>query len=207
MDLGVAYLWLGRYQAAFTHFEEFNRKPPRYAITFGMAGAAKWCLSQPEEAVDQWQAGLKCDFADSGGAGIKIPLLLFFASITRPALFPTARVERLLQERSQEPRAAIWPGPLAKFVLGQHSDDQLRQECERHVERYGNDETPYWHSDFYKGVLAAKKGDAAHFSDAMKRAAQLTWADFDNRQAEFYAKVWQEEFFLARHESSSVGKI
>src|SRR3990172_9873043 len=68
MELGVAYLWLGNYRSAWEHFYDVTLQfPNSISIFYSMAGVAKWCLSEPEEAVKQWRDGLRADFADAAG--------------------------------------------------------------------------------------------------------------------------------------------
>ena len=69
MELGVAYLWLKDYAAAWHHFHSANHRQPLYAANFyGMAGVAKWCMNEPNDAVSQWAMGIRCKYADAAGA-------------------------------------------------------------------------------------------------------------------------------------------
>ncbi len=48
MELGVAYLWAGKYQEAAKHFEHATQTHRHTSAAFyGMAGAAYWCLDRP----------------------------------------------------------------------------------------------------------------------------------------------------------------
>src|SRR5207248_2283306 len=48
MELGVVYLWIGDYEAAWQHFHGFAEAYPNHADSiYGMAGVAKWCLNEP----------------------------------------------------------------------------------------------------------------------------------------------------------------
>ena len=91
MQMGVAYLWLEDYAAAWEHFHAANQRYPKHSAIFHeMAGAAKWCLDEPNDAVNQWLAGLKCAYADSAG-GVRCPLLLFTASVTNQGVFAAGK--------------------------------------------------------------------------------------------------------------------
>ena len=119
MELGVAYLWVGDFQMASDHFDDFNRKRPHHiSVTYGMSGTAKWCLGKRPAAVAEWHSGLNCQFADAGGAGLRIPLLLFFASVAEPSVFPPSEADNLLHARSADPRATIWPAHWQSSWLG-----------------------------------------------------------------------------------------
>ena len=82
MELGVAFLWLGRYAEAWEHFRSVILMDPLCGDgDYGMAGAAKWCLDKPQEAVIEWKAGLEAKYARAAGLNVQMPLLLFFAAV------------------------------------------------------------------------------------------------------------------------------
>jgi lipoprotein NlpI len=199
MELGVGYLWVGDYDAAWRHFDGFNRTyPNQLSVTYGMAGVAKWCLNEPEAAVEEWNAGLQCEFADAAG-GIKLPLLLYFVSVAKPTVFLRSEAETLVNSRANEARAEMWPGPLAKYVLGWIDQDRLRSEC-----WYKTEATLLMRrflADFYVAVLKSSSGNWASFVEMAQIATSLSWSDFDINKRVFFSMIWQEEFFLARHES------
>jgi len=201
MELGACYLWLKDYSAAWHHFSEFNATYPQFAsTTYAMAGVAQWCLNTPHEAVRQWHEGLQCGYADAAG-GAQLPLLLFFASIVEPEIFPRTEAERLLAERADDPRAHYWPGPLTAFILRRISEEELRAQC--YDERYDDETTlRHWMTDFYCGVLALADGNREQFQHAMQKTGAMSWEDFDASEDLFLSKLWSEEFFLARHEAS-----
>ena len=129
MELGVALLWLGMYDVAYEHFENANRSRPKHISDFyAMAGVAKWCMDEVSQAVAQWQAGTEAAYADAAG-GVTLPLLLFAASVLRAEVDAWSMAERLLAKRAAEPRAENWPGPLAKYVLHQIREEELRNQC------------------------------------------------------------------------------
>lgn len=202
MRLGVGYLWAEDYQAAWKHFQDAIQKYPLSISAFyGMAGAAKWCLDQPDAAVAHWHEGLDARHAD-GGIGIHLPLLLLVASILRPSIFPRSEAQQILSIRINDPRANYWPGPLAKFVLGLIDERTLSQMCIGKSER----ETLHqkWLARFYESLLEFDGGrmHVTELKTAMRRAAdtsQPEWAEERN----FLRLLWSEEFFIARREASS----
>ena len=118
MELGVAYLWLGDYTAAWDHFDAANRKYPKHSAAFyEMAATAKWCMGgfvRSGRAVD-WR--LDCDFADAAG-GVRCPLQLFFASVVVPGVFSRAEAERLLGAARCAAREYVFgPGRLPNLCL------------------------------------------------------------------------------------------
>ena len=136
MELGVAYLWVGEYDAAWKHFCSFNETYPHHAdCTYAMAGAAKWCLNQPAEAVYHWRDGLECQYTDPVRADL--PLLLLFASVAGSGVFSTSEAKKLLRSRVDRPPSQNWPLPLVQFVLGRIGEEELRKACSGRVRPRG----------------------------------------------------------------------
>jgi hypothetical protein len=195
MELGVAYLWVKQYEQAFKHFQhEIKTYTHTMDAFFGMAGAAKWCLNDPAEAVSQWLSGLDVQYADAAG-GIQNPLLLFTASILRPEIYSRKEAEGLLRERVADRRAENWPGPLAMYLL----DASYLPELERIIG--GDAEAPHlrWTLVFYQGILARVRGDGSQFVQSMRETADISRCPDED---EFLSRMWREEFFIARHEAS-----
>jgi hypothetical protein len=66
-----------------------------------MAGTAKWRANEHGAAIEDWHAGLRAhQYADAGGLGVKIPLLLFVASILDPPVFPRKQAEEVLRKKA-----------------------------------------------------------------------------------------------------------
>ena len=116
---------------------------------YEMAGVAKWCMDANEDAVALWQAGVKSAYADAAG-GVRLPILLFVASVLSPESFPRAEAEKLLTARTGGGR--IWPGPLGKYLLGHIDETGLISWC---VNRDGSEDfMKRWQADFYLGIRA-----------------------------------------------------
>ena len=196
MELGVAYLWVRHYGSAWEHFD-LAIKEDRAGTDcyYGMAGASKWCVGEFDEAVRLWAAGTKAAFQDTAGLGITLPLLLFFASVKEPATFERQAAEKLLMGKTTDSRIRIWPGPIASWMLGQISEVEFRGR------RDGEDEAGIldrrWLAEFYAGVLQHGEGKFCEFSKTMQKlgdTSQPEWSD----DTFFLARMWSEEFFLAR---------
>jgi hypothetical protein len=204
MELGVAYLWVKRYDAAWDHFRSTNAAYPKHGSGFyGMAGVAKWCMGECDEAARQWVAGLDVQFADTCGLGIRLPLLLFFASVVKPATYRRRVAEKLLKDKSEDSRITDWPGPIARWLLGQISDDELRNQSR------GLDDADtcdrYWLARFYQNVFQYGAGERSNFRETMGKLADTSspeWSD----ETFFLARMWSEEFFLARYEAETEGQ-
>jgi lipoprotein NlpI len=200
MELGVGYLWIDDFEAAFDHFNFVNQRYPRHAhCTYDMAGTAMWCMGNRIAAVDQWQRGLDVDYADLG-YGFSPPLLLFFASIVEPNLFSRAEAETLLAKRLDDPRANRWPASLAEFVIGRIDFDALRQKG---IDKNDENWTAFhhWLADFWRGVLELEHGNAVGYRELMRQTANVSWVEYDRDKRAFLGKLWCPECYLARHEA------
>jgi tetratricopeptide (TPR) repeat protein len=207
MTLGVAYLWVGNYQDAFEHFDCVAQSSPRSSVAnprrsagfFGMAGAAKWCLGQTDEAINQWRAGLGADYADAAG-GIRLPMLLFSASIVKPSIISKEEAAPMLEKKTHDPRVSNWPGPLGQFILGQIDQSTLSGSL---VGVHERDTTMRrWLADFYFGIAELEHGNERGFKRAMRQTVESA-LDESKPERFFTGCLWHEEFFLARNEISS----
>jgi tetratricopeptide (TPR) repeat protein len=199
MELGIAYLWTGDYQSAFTHFNEAIHQYPRSMSGFyGMAGAAQWCMGQYSGAVDGWNRGLKAEYADAAGLGIQLPLLLFLASRLDPEVFPKKKAEGMLVEKAKDLRAGHWPGSLARFVLGQSSSEDALDSIPEGGS-FGK-KLGLWWIQFYGHLLELDAGilTSVEFAQLMKGLTDTSQPLFSD-QDDFLSVLWSEEFFIARH--------
>lgn len=199
MELGIAYLWLQRYMEALEHFQGAIKTDPRRGDElFGMAGVAKWCLGKPNEAVDLWEAGLKAKYARAGGLGVRMPMLLFFASSVKPQTRERSFAEKLLLRCTNDPRIRHWPGPIAKMLLGQINESDFQIQCKGSGDY--DTRSRYWLADFYKIVQQHDQSKIPVFKEAMQKLTDTTKPDWSEEKLLLY-RIWGEEFFLARHEA------
>lgn len=201
MELGIAHLWLRQYQQAEVHFQEAISSFPQAGDAFyGMAGAANWCLGQPKEAVLKWHRGLVAKYNRASGLGVRMPLLLYFASRADPGLVDEKVVKQLLIEKTTDPRIVNWPGPIAQILLDQIKEDDLRSQLRSCcIEDMQNRE---WLAKFYKNLAKCNKNERSALSVAM---GELNERDLDlATENVFLARIWNEEFFLARFEAEAL---
>jgi tetratricopeptide (TPR) repeat protein len=151
-SLGAVYMWSGDYRSALAHFDEQIRAAlPRNApgdSTFGMAGSAAWCLGDEKLAIKYWRKGTTTQYA-VGGANTRTELLLYAASLLNPATFPVESTEQLLIKKASHQRMKNWPGPIAQYILGIASEQEVRQKA---VDRESDPAEPNpmsWQFDFY----------------------------------------------------------
>ncbi len=206
IDLGVAYLWLGDYAAAWEHFNAANERRPGYMdIYYQMAGAAKWCLNARNEAVEQWIAGCDCDTTDFA-RGISSPLLIFAASLIAPETFARSEAEKLLAVRANEKWVRNWPGPIAEYALARIDEAGLRHKC---VGINALDTAHRnWCADFYVGVLEKAAGNVSAFIEAMRRLTSTSpkYLGPGKNVIDLSDKVRHAEFFLARTELTGLSR-
>lgn len=196
MELGVAYLWLREYRAAADHFDEANRKRPGEMSTYyEMAGTAQWCLRQPEKAVAEWLKSTECEYVDVAG-GVTPALLLYFASTYMPVAYDRAATVKMLEARARDERATMWPGPIAAYLAGLISLDEL----ERGFISTDESDTAlrHWQAGFYLALGDHEVVAAGAFALKMRQTSTVTDMDFDPSYPDYLTKLWHSEFFLAR---------
>lgn len=202
---GVAYLWLEDYNAAWEHFDGLNREKPKHrAVYYNMAGVAKWCLGQHDEAVAQWRIGCKCGYSDGAG-GVGPALLLFVATVIDPASCSRAEPEAILDKRSKSGWYKNWPGPVADYVLGRIDEERLRIESARFKNNERAMFSVRWEIGFYLGIVALSHGKFGRYEDLIREAAVTSDDDFDPTKKQYGTKIWKPEFHLARHLAAGFG--
>jgi hypothetical protein len=112
-SLGAVYMWTGDYESALVHFDEQIQaalpRNPAADVSFGMAGAAAWCLEDEKSAVRYWQEGTTAAYA-VGGANTRTALLLYVASVLKPDTFSAVAAHNLLRKKANHRRVESWPG-------------------------------------------------------------------------------------------------
>jgi hypothetical protein len=198
MQLGIAYLWLRKYDAAFEHFNKaIHIRLIAGDVFFGMAGVAKWCLGKPNDAVSLWSDGLSVRYARSNGLAIRMPLLLFYASVVRPGIYKTESAQNLLEEKLLDRRINVWPGPIAKRILGRIDRDELRIQVR--AEQDGIICNRLWLAEFYELLIQFQKIEGQTRRDSLRDWCDISKPEWSNEKV-FLNRVWCEEYFLARHE-------
>lgn len=202
-SLGAVYMWSEDYRSALAHFDEQIRAAlPRNVpgdSTFGMAGAAAWCLGDEKLAIKYWRKGTTAGYAVAG-AYTRAELLLYVASLLDPATFSVESARQLLIKKAGHWRVKNWPGPIAQYILGTASEQEVRRKA---VFRKGDPSEPNpmsWQFDFYKLLTSA--------ASAVKetRALESGLQDLVNVKGseylagiKFFYFLRVEEFYLARH--------
>jgi len=202
-SLGAVYMWSGDYQSALTHFDEQIRaRLPRNSpgdSTFGMAGAAAWCLGDEKSAIKYWRKGITAGYA-VGGANTRTELFLYAASVLKPDSFSTESAEKLLLKKASHWRIKNWPGPIAQYILGAASDQQAREEA-LYAYREPVGPNPYsWQFEFYKLLRAAGPSCAARdtLKSELHDLLNVDGTDYVAGLKLFYF-LRVEEFYLTRH--------
>jgi hypothetical protein len=208
-SLGAVYMWSGDYRSALTHFDEQIRAAlPRNApgdSTFGMAGAAAWCLGDERLAIKYWRNGTTAEYAIAG-ANTRTELLLYAASLLDPGTFPVESAEQLLIKTASHWRVKNWPGPIAQYILGIASEQEVRQKA---VDRESDPAEPNpmsWQFDFYKllTTAASARKEAHALESGLQNLANVKGSEY-LAGIKFFSFLRLEEFYLARHWISKRG--
>jgi hypothetical protein len=207
VQLGVAFLWIGDYEAATEHFERQiggKEKPiVRSEGDYLYLGTARWCVADYTSAVKHWQAGIKAPYA-VGGVCTHSPLLLILASILRSGLFDRTNAEEMLSKKVNDPRAQYWPGTLAQYVAGLIDKDALEASWVGNISRYDQGVLPdrKWLTAFYKALLELGRGamSESDFRQFLQTAVEPS--QFESwKPLEFFSLTRHQEFYIARHEA------
>jgi len=200
MGLGIAYLWLYQYEQAWEHFHKtITEDSMKGDAFFGMAGVAKWCLGETQQAVSQWRAGLRAKYARASGLGVRMPLLLFFASVVKQPSFKKEMAESLLMEKVKDRRIKNWPGPIALLVLRQINEDEFQSLCRGDSEE--DTLVRQWLAEFYRCLIQFEESKLP-----VLRASMRKLADTNQPKNILLNRIWNEEYFLARHEAGDSEK-
>ena len=202
-SLGAVYMWSGEYRSALEHFDEqiraaLPRNPPADS-TLGMAGAAAWCLGDEKLAIKYWRNGTTAKYAVAG-ANTRTELLLYAASLLNPTTFPTESAKQLLIKKATHWRVKNWPGPIAQYILGIASEQEVRQKA---VDRESDPAEPNpmsWQFDFYKllTTAASARKEAHALESGLQNLANVKGSEY-LAGIKFFSFLRLEEFYLARH--------
>lgn len=196
IQVGVAFMWLGRWESAANHFREFaKRRTHSTDVLPKFAGTALWCAGQCESAIEEWKQGLGADYTDASG-GVTIPLHLYFAAVACPTLLTTAEAERQLHRALAQPKVE-YPALLARVALGGLGKAEALQTAAA-CDPNGTQVHP-WKLAFWEGVRFLASGKKQDFLREMDFVANVDWGDFDRDESNFIDRLWSSEFFLARH--------
>jgi hypothetical protein len=195
MELGVAYLWAGKFHRASVHFNEAAEKySPSTSSFFAMAGTSNWCLNDFSGAVRLWERGLRADFQDTAGLGVKLPLLLFICSVLQPHYFDRDKATSMLADRSKDSRISTWPGPVALWLVNPRLPNDYLTSLKTDEPLPHRD----WLARFYSLIRKSNADGRTARKDFLHLTAniRLTFPDEDS----FLSILWYEEFFIARRQ-------
>jgi hypothetical protein len=187
LGLGLAYLFQRAYLEAEEHFDLFNANNPKgYQQLYGMAGCVKWALGKHTDAAAYWKEGVGCAYGDGIG-NLGSALLVFFAAVRRPDIVSLQAAKTLVTgglKRAQY--RAEWPGPIGHFLLGNMSENELKDLSAGVHEADTRDRV--FQQQFYRGVVKFWHGNPQGYLEDLGVCAAA--AD----------QEYSEEFYLARFE-------
>ncbi|MGB8253727.1 MAG: hypothetical protein WCF08_10980, partial [Anaerolineaceae bacterium] len=117
-------LLLDRPDVAVIDFQKLIELRPYSDYGYIDAGIALWCLDRRNEAVETWKRALPTTYTDAAG-GIEVPAILTFAAIMMTDRTLEKYSRSLLEKKWKTKRVAVWPGPIAGYLLGKIDDDTL----------------------------------------------------------------------------------
>jgi tetratricopeptide (TPR) repeat protein len=202
-SLGAVYMWAGDYQLALAHFDQQIRAAlPSNApadSTFGMAGAAAWCLGETKLGIKYWREGTTAGYAVAG-ANTRTELLLYAASVLKPSSFSAESAEELLLTKVSHWRVKNWPGPIAQYILGAASDEEVQYEALRTHRDLVRPNPNSWLFEFYKLAKIAASADTARvrLENDIRTLLDVEGSEY-LAGVKLFSFLGVEEFYLARH--------
>jgi|HubBroStandDraft_6_1064221.scaffolds.fasta_scaffold22848_4 hypothetical protein len=202
-SLGAVYMWSKDYRSALAHFDEQIQAALPLNVpadsTFGMAGAAAWCLGDKKLAIKYWRNGTAAKYAVAG-ANTRTELLLYVASLLDPATLSVESAQQLLIKKASQWRVTNWPGPIAQLILGTASEQEVRQKT---ADREGDLAEPNpmsWQVDFYKLLMTAASAgkEIRALESGLQNLVNVKGSEY-LAGIKFFNFLRVEEFYLARH--------
>ena len=160
-------------------------------------GVILWIKGQRREAANVWYEIVrdlkkgKIAYSDSGG-GILPGALLWFASIHPENLRYREKAERFLAKRIKSKDISFWPRPIAHYLLGNISKDNLIQMAESHPQMISYRYQCQAH--FYVGAKAFGLDSPKEFKSSMAQAVEIGLKN----------PMFENEWDLARFEAGKI---
>jgi hypothetical protein len=161
----LALLCLHRYREAVSLAQLVcDQRRGETQTDFLMIGLGCWLEGRRAEAVDAWRGATSAKYTDAAG-GVEEHLLTFYAAVRSGNEPLRKKTERRLEAKTKRSRS--WPGPLAEFVVGKLTEQELLSRVSsnpilriRHI----------CQAEFYIGVMRLARGDEGSFFDSMRRS-------------------------------------
>lgn len=195
---GHAYLHLNELDKALADFimAVKLREQVKISPTDGhlqKIGVVLWLKGNELEATEVWHclvqdhlAG-KIVYTDMAG-GVGSGALLWFAACFEQFRYYQKEAEELLKKKSKLKRNKHWPGPVAQYLLGNISEEDLKlTACESNNLK----ERRLCQAYFYIGAKALLNGDKKSFLKAMADSVAIGPPNYI-----------ENEYYLARYESA-----
>jgi lipoprotein NlpI len=206
-SLGALFMWKGDFKSALNHYQAhiLSNLPrdPAGDLSFGMAGSAAWCLGDEKLAVKHWRKGLTAGYA-IGGANTRIALLLYAVSVLNRDVSSREAAEKLLEQKASHWRVKNWPGPIAQFILGTATEEEVKKQALFRNREPTRQNPMSWQFAFYRLMKAAASGTItnATFEKKIKKLLVVEGSEYLEGENLFYF-LRLEELYIARHWLSS----
>lgn len=123
-NLAHCLLLLGRPEEALVYFQKMINLQPTSVSGYIGAGIAFWWMDRINDAVEVWKQALPAIYTDAAG-GVEVPAFLTFAAIMMSDRTLEKYSRSLLEKKWKTKRVAVWPGPIAGYLLGKINADVL----------------------------------------------------------------------------------
>lgn len=137
------------------------------------------------------------------GANTRTSLLLYAASVLRPDTFPAEAAHKLLREKANHWRVKNWPGPIAPYIVGAASQEEVGLKT-AYLNCDPAEPTPHsWQFAFYKLLKssAASANGMGTLEGEFQSLLNVKGSEY-LAGIKFFYFLRLEEFSLARYWSS-----
>lgn len=94
-------------------------------------------------------------------------------------------------------RIRTWPGPIVQLIVGEIDEEAVENECRARDDQQTRERELL--AEFYKTLIEIAPGTTA-FKDSMRKLSDVSQPEWRDENA-FVSRIWNEEYFLARHEA------
>jgi hypothetical protein len=101
-----------------------ERFPGESQDSYDDLGVCEWLLGKKSAAIEAWRGGLHTDYRDPAG-GIYSRLNLWWGGVMSGKRAVVQEALGHLEDALTSLRATNWPGPMARYVVGQISETEL----------------------------------------------------------------------------------
>jgi hypothetical protein len=103
-------------------------------------------------------------------------------------------------EKTKDAFIQAWPGPIVQWILGQINGGEFLRHCQGRHEHDLRENL--WEAEFYRSLMRFDQSKISDFKESMHKLTNIQQPEWRNERT-FLARIWKEEYFLARHEGGN----